>query len=130
MQTNSNINNINIEGSATIFVVRDLPRSIAFYRDSLGFTVAFTYGEPPMYAGVERGELLIHLQAAAHTKRQPGHAAFYAFVDDLDALFEEFKTKGVELPNAPKDYPYGMRDFYFFDPDGNQLSFGMQAKKK
>jgi len=124
------ISNVKIEGCATIFVVRDLSRSVAFYRDSLGFAVGFMYGEPPMYAGVERGELLIHLQAAAHTKRQPGQGAFYAFVEDVDAMFEEFKTRGVDLPNAPKDYPYGMRDFFFFDPDGNQLSFGTQVKKK
>ena len=120
-----------IEGSATIFVVRDLQASISFYRDLLGFHLEFTYGQPPMYAGVERGSLLIHLQLQSdRTKRQPGHGAFYAFVDDVDGLYAEFKAKGVTLPNEPRDYPYGMRDFFFFDPDGNQLSFGAGAKGK
>ncbi len=30
--------------------------------------------------------------------------------------------------NAPKDYPYGMRDFNVLDLDGNELCFGMQTK--
>jgi len=33
------------------------------------------------------------------------------------------------VPVAPKDYPYGMRDFDAFDLDGNQLSFGSEIKR-
>lgn len=118
-----------IEGGATIFVVRDLPRSIEYFRDVLGFHVEFTYGNPPAYAGVERGGLLIHLQSADHTKRrQPGQAAVYAFADNVDTLFEELKTNGAKILQPPKDYPYGMRDFIIADLDENQLSFGMQSK--
>jgi uncharacterized glyoxalase superfamily protein PhnB len=117
-----------IEGTATIFVVRDLQRSIEHYRDVLGFHVEFIYGQPPFYAGVERDHLLIHLQASEHTKRQPGHGAIYAFTDNVDALYDELKAKGANTPQSPKDYPYGMRDFSITDIDGNQLSFGTQSK--
>jgi catechol 2,3-dioxygenase-like lactoylglutathione lyase family enzyme len=61
-------------GSATVFVVQDVLRSVAHYRDVLGFRVEFTYGEPTFYAGVERDAVLIHLEAASETKRQPGQA--------------------------------------------------------
>jgi uncharacterized glyoxalase superfamily protein PhnB len=117
-----------IEGAATIFVVRDLLRSIEHYRDVLGFHVEFTYGEPAFYAGVERDHLLIHLQASQRTKRQPGHGAIYAFTDNVDTLFEELQPKGATILQPPKDYPYGMRDFSITDIDGNQLSFGTQSK--
>ena len=117
-----------VEGAATIFVVRDLPRSLQHFRDILGFHEGFTYGSPPWYASVERGGLIIHLQAGDHTKRQPGHAAVYAFTDNVDALYEELRSKGANVLQAPKDYPYGMRDFSVADPDGNQLTFGMESK--
>ena len=118
-----------VEGAATILVVRDLPRSLQHFRDILGFHEGFTYGNPPWYAGVERGGLIIHLQACDRTKRQPGHAAVYAFTDNVDALYEELRSKGANVLQAPKDYSYGMRDFSVTDPDGNQLSFGMESKK-
>ena len=113
---------------ATIFVVRDIARSLEHYRDALGFRVEFTYGDPTFYAGVERDNVLIHLQAAADTKRQPGQSAVYVFVSDVDALHEELRSRGANVQKAPQDYPYGMRDFDVADLDGNHLSFGMESK--
>ena len=115
---------------ATIFVVQDVTRSIQHYRDALGFRVEFTYGEPAFYAGVERDNVLIHLQAASDTKRQPGQGAVYVFVTDVDALYQELTSRGANTLQAPKDYPYGMRDFEAVDLDGNQLSFGMESKSQ
>ena len=36
-------------GAATLFVVRDVLRSVEHYRDALGFRTEFTYGEPTFY---------------------------------------------------------------------------------
>jgi uncharacterized glyoxalase superfamily protein PhnB len=71
--------------------------------------------------------VLIHLQAASDTKRQPGHGAVNVFVTDVDALYQELKSRGVRILHEPKDYPYGMRDFDVLDLDGNQLTFGMES---
>ncbi len=116
-------------GAATLFVVQDVLRSVEYYRDVLGFRTEFTYGEPTFYAGVERDAVIIHLQAADRTKRHPGHGAVNVFVTDVDALYEELKSRGARLLNEPKDYPYGMRDFDLNDLDGNHLCFGMESKR-
>jgi len=119
---------VSLVGAATVFVVSDVLRSVAHYRDVLGFQVEFTYGEPTFYAGVERGGVLIHLQAAGETKRQPGQGAVNVFVTDVDALYGELNSRGARTLNEPKDYPYGMRDFDVHDLDGNQLCFGMESR--
>jgi uncharacterized glyoxalase superfamily protein PhnB len=115
-------------GAATLFVVQDVLGSVAHYRDVLGFEVGFTYGEPTFYAGVERDEVGIHLQAAYQTKRHVGQGAVNVFVTEVDALYEELKTRGARVLSAPKDYAYGMRDFDVEDLDGNRLTFGMSTK--
>ena len=119
-----------LHGGAPVFVVRDVVMSVAYYRDALGFDTEFLYGEPTFYAGVERGNVLIHLQAAHESKRAPGQMAINVFVSDVDALYEELKGRGAKLLNAPKDYAYGMRDFDAIDLDGNQLCFGMESKRR
>lgn len=115
-------------GSATVFVVQDVLRSVEHYRDVLGFQTEFTYGEPTFYAGVDRDGVTIHLQAAGETKRQPGQGALNVFVTDVDALYAELKARGARALDEPKDYPYGMRDFNVLDLDGNELCFGMESK--
>jgi len=114
--------------SAPVLVVQDVLRAVAHYRDVLGFHTEFTYGEPTFYAGVERDGVMIHLQAADKTQRAPGHGAVNVFVTDVDALYQELKSRGANTLNEPKDYPYGMRDFDVTDLDGNQLCFGMESK--
>jgi len=115
-------------GAATVLVVQDVLRSVEYYRDVLGFRTEFVYGQPTFYAGVERDGVVIHLQAARKTQRQPGQGAVNIFVTDVDALYQELKSRGARTLNEPKDYPYGMRDFDIHDLDGNQLCFGMESK--
>ena len=125
----ANPTTVSLLGGATVFVVEDVLRSVQHYCDVLGFHTEFTYGEPTFYAGVERDGVLIHLQAASETKRQPGHGALNVFVTDVDALYHELQSKGARTVKEPKDYPYGMRDFDIHDLDGNQLCFGMESKQ-
>ena len=126
----ANPTTVSLLGGATVFVVEDVLRSVQHYCDVLGFHTEFTYGEPTFYAGVERDGVLIHLQAASETKRQPGHGALNVFVTDVDALYHELQAKGATTVKEPKDYPYGMRDFDIHDLDGNQLCFGMESKQR
>ena len=120
---------VSLLGSATVFVVKDVLRSVQHYCEVLGFHTEFFYDEPTFYAGVERDGVLIHLQAASETKRQPGHGAVNVFVTDVDALYRELQSKGAGTLKEPKDYSYGMRDFDIHDLDGNQLCFGMESKQ-
>jgi uncharacterized glyoxalase superfamily protein PhnB len=124
----TNPSEVSLCRAATVFVVQDVLRSVEHYCDILGFHTQFTYGEPTFYAGVERDDLVIHLQAASETKRQMGQGAVYVFVTDVDALYQELQSRGARTLNEPKDYPYGMRDFNINDIDGNQLCFGMESK--
>lgn len=113
--------------AATLFVVGDVLKSVAHYRDILGFDVAFTYGEPVFYGGVTRDDVTIHFQAAHRTKRAAGHGAVNIFVTEVDALHAELASRGALIVQPPGDRPYGMRDFDLDDPDGNRLTFGMEA---
>lgn len=118
---------VGFQAAAAVFVVNEVAKSVAHYQDVLGFHVEFTYGEPPSYAGVERGATLIHLQAAADAERRPGQAAVYVFVTDVDALHAELRSRGARILAEPNNYPYGMRDFAVADLDGNLLSFGTSS---
>lgn len=115
-------------GLAPVFVVRDIDASVAWYRDVLGFEVAFLYGEPTYYAGVCRDDVTVHMQAAGATTRQPGQSAANVFTADVDAYYAEITGRGARALTPPEDRPYGMRDFDILDPDGNSMCFGTERR--
>ena len=114
---------------AAVFVVRDLEASLAYYRDALGFDLAFRWGEPTSYVGVRRGRVTIHLQIASQTTRPLGGSQLSIFVGDADALHRELVQRGARILEPPASYPYGMRDFDVADLDGNLIVFGSPERE-
>jgi catechol 2,3-dioxygenase-like lactoylglutathione lyase family enzyme len=114
-------------GAATVFVVRDITKSIEHYRDALGFSVTFQHGNPTFYACLCRDEVALHLLAAHETKRLPGNGGICVFVKDVDRVHADLTSRGANVIKAPQNYDYGMRDFDVVDPDGNHLTFGIES---
>src|SRR5258708_40217729 len=114
-----------MRASTTVFTVTNVTESAAYYRDKLGFDIAFQYGEPTFYIGLCSGGVTLHLIAAAKAPRPPGHRAVSIFVDDVDALHGELVKRGATVLTAPQDSDYGRRDFDVGALDGNMNSFGI-----
>jgi catechol 2,3-dioxygenase-like lactoylglutathione lyase family enzyme len=90
-----------MHGSTTVLTVKDIMESLAYYRDKLGFDVAFEYGKPTFYVGLCSGEVTLHLVAASQTPRLPGHGAVTIFVDDVDALHADLVKRGAKVARRP-----------------------------
>ena len=106
--------------STTVFQVADIEVAVAFYRDTLGFTVDFRYDN---YAGVYLGELQLHLCAHTIWSRPVGGGAVVIIADEVDTYCATIKQRGAPILLEPTDEPYGLRDFVTRDPDGNILTF-------
>jgi catechol 2,3-dioxygenase-like lactoylglutathione lyase family enzyme len=118
-----------MHNAITVMTVTDLAQSVVYYRDTLGFDVAFQYGEPAFYAGLFSGKVQLHLIAVDRTTRQAGNGAVAIIVDDVDALHAGLQKRGARIVKAPANQPYGLRDFDVADLDGNMLFFGMETPK-
>ena len=114
---------------ATLFV-SDLRASCRFFEEVLGFTTAFTYGEPPFYGQVARDGVPINLRYvcdpvfAGDIREREELLSAQVGVSGVKALYEEFKAKGAVFHQGVKRHPWGAIDFVVKDPDGNLISFG------
>jgi catechol 2,3-dioxygenase-like lactoylglutathione lyase family enzyme len=118
-----------MRGSTTVFTVSDVMASLAYYRDKLGFDVAFEYGAPTFSVGLCSGDVTLHLIAATKTPRQADHGAACIFVDDVDALHTDLTKRGAKVIKAPANQDYGLRDFDVADLDSNMIFFGAEIPK-
>lgn len=51
------------------------------------------------------------------------HICLAFTVEDVDAEFERLKNLGVEITEVPTVRPWGAKNMYFNDPDGNSIVF-------
>lgn len=109
--------------------VDDVGRALAFYHGHLGLTVEVQAA--PAFALIRIGSGTIGLLSTAvaaedgaqqmtPAQKQAIHVEFST--DDLDALYEELKAKGVVFHQPPHDEPWE-RSMTAFDPDGYSVEF-------
>ena len=121
--------------AAPLFVVRNVPETLAFYRDRLGFEVTFEGPEPEdiFFGIVERGQAMFMFKAVGvepvpnHTRDvQQGIASWdaYVYVPDPDALAAEFQARGVSFFRPLHDNSDNLRGFEIADVNGYVLYFG------
>ncbi|MGI9388037.1 MAG: glyoxalase superfamily protein [Methyloligellaceae bacterium] len=110
--------------SMPVLEVTDMERSVAFYRDKLGFHVS-TSGEPASFVLMQRGTVSIALDQSQRERAANNQWwAAYIYVADARKVRDEFAGNGVAIHRAIEDMPYGCRDFDVMDPDGYILGFG------
>lgn len=114
---------------ATVFLpVADQDRSLAFFRDQLGFDVRSdtTYGEGARWVEVAPpgSTTVIALNGPSDQRPgfEPGAMAPFSFdTDDLDAAMAVLAGRGVDFDEPMRLPPPVPPMVYFRDPDGNQL---------
>jgi uncharacterized glyoxalase superfamily protein PhnB len=112
------------------FFTTDIPGTLAYYKDKLGFECLGTWQDPPVYAIVARDQQAIHLRCAEPPTANPDKYAdelldAYLLVEDVDALHAEYAAKSVEFTRELADTPWHSREFVVKDCDGRLLAFGL-----
>jgi catechol 2,3-dioxygenase-like lactoylglutathione lyase family enzyme len=110
------------------YLVRDVARSVAFYREHLGFEVE--HEMLPAFARVRSGDLTLWLAGPASSAARPmpdgsspepgGWNRFVIEVDDLAATVERLRAEAVSFRNEIVSGPGG-KQILVQDPDGNPI---------
>ena len=130
-----------ISSISPFFIVADVPVTLAFYRDKLGFEVMFRGPTPEdeFFGIVGRDGAMIMFKALGEivdgkeilVDPMPNYGRKPAFswdayldVPDPDALAAEFASRGVPFSVPIRNTDDGLRGFEVTDPDGYGLFFG------
>ncbi len=111
------------------FFSTDIARTLAYYKEKLGFECVSTWQDPPVYAIVARDGQAIHFRCAEPPTANAGKYSdelldAYVFVEDVDTLYAEYAARGLEFARELGDTPWQQREFVVKDCDGRLLAFG------
>jgi catechol 2,3-dioxygenase-like lactoylglutathione lyase family enzyme len=101
--------------------VREMERSLAFYRDALGLAVQFASGE---FTFLSAGGISVVLRTAAGLEpAADGRWSELVFhVEDIDAAHRQLRERGVAFRVEPRIVTGDQLAADFRDPDGHVLS--------
>lgn len=124
-----------LTGTVTLLQVFDMPASLHFYRDLLGFSMVqqSQEGDHCGWAWLRHHDAEIMLNTAYEDEFRPPEpdparmlahedTVLYFGCPDVDAAYEHIRSKGVPAPE-PRNATYGMRQLYVRDPDGFGICF-------
>ena len=124
--------NLRVRAISLAITAEDFKKSLAWYRDVLGFHVEMVYpsGNGAM---IVAGEARISLnqddgKKGTRTKAQ-GFRIYLNTAQDVDQVAARIKDAGGKIDNEPSDKPWGVRSFDVTDPDGFGLTVQEPLKK-
>ena len=120
-----------IQRQAAVMFASDLPRTIKYWNEQIGFATHGTFLDPPVFAIMERDANFVMLKQLAkgdtiipYCDRDEGLWNAYFWVDDAASLFDELRKRGAIMDYGLCEQPYGVREFAIRDPDQQTIGFG------
>jgi predicted enzyme related to lactoylglutathione lyase len=113
---------VRFENSAPILRVENMPASLQFYVNALGFQNA-SWGNDN-FTHISRDSAGIYLCQGGQGR---GAAWIWIGVEDAEKLHEEYKARGVAIRLPPTNYPWAL-EMHVEDPDGNVLRMGSEPR--
>jgi catechol 2,3-dioxygenase-like lactoylglutathione lyase family enzyme len=114
--------------------VADVRCAAGFYEKTLGFSIAYLYGEPPFYGLVTRDGVGLNLRWVPSppippvVREQESLLSANIVVDGVKALYLDAQRRGADFAQTLKEQPWGATDFVVRDLDGNRICFASPAR--
>ncbi|MFV2087916.1 VOC family protein [Micromonospora sp. LOL_021] len=120
----------------------DIARMIAFYRDNLGFTEVYRFPETgtAVFGTVVKGDFYLTFVTYEQIRSSTGiNRIFPGYLRqfditvlvqtpaEVDAMVTAMAATGVQVLMAPTDQPWGERQAYVTDPEGNLVQISTHS---
>ena len=113
--------------------VRDIQKSIVWYRDVAAFMVDETWDRDGTIIGatLKAGEVELWLSQDDGSKgrdrvKGEGFSLTFTTVQDVVLFANDIKSRGGVLEMEPQDMPWGVKMFAIRDPDGFKICFARE----
>jgi len=115
--------------------VEDVEKMVHFYRDILGFETDWDGGPFAQFKVKDGGLFLFDRKQFAESMNQPYEPAKGVNLTmeigigvptkaDVDSEYARLKAWGVRFAQEPITHPWGQRNFWILDPEGNYIEVG------
>jgi uncharacterized glyoxalase superfamily protein PhnB len=103
--------------------VRNVEETVKWYKENLGFTEEWFYGNPVTDGGCRRDEMRVIFGIGSNPFEPPKDISLILFVENVEEIYSEVQQRGLPVYRSLKTYDYGIKEFSILDCNGYQLRF-------
>ncbi len=112
-----------VTGSSPIFVASDILETVRFYKEVLGFTSSWTWGEPPTFGAATIGKVTVMFGLNPELAAQSEGQGHWFDVENVNGLHAKHQALGADIISPIDDKPWGRREYTVRDINGYHLRF-------
>jgi uncharacterized glyoxalase superfamily protein PhnB len=116
---------MHLKQTVPVIATADIRSTLAYFKEVLDFKVHFIFGDPPVYAGIERDGVLLYLsedaKLATTMRTFDLHPEIFLWVSGVDEAFEEHRRRGAKIVEEISARPWDARQYVIEEPNGYYL---------
>jgi catechol 2,3-dioxygenase-like lactoylglutathione lyase family enzyme len=117
-----------------VVATSDVAGTVRYFEQTLGFKQQWTWGDPPVYAGVRAGDALLYVThdadlASTIQERQLAPDIFL-WVTDIDSVYAQHRAAKADIAEELTMRPWGVRQYVVREPNGYRLKVAESQKEK
>jgi uncharacterized glyoxalase superfamily protein PhnB len=115
----------NYSAAVPVIATADVSSTVRYFEQTLGFTQQWTWGDPPVYAGVKAGCANIYIthdpDTAAAIKERRLAPDIFLWVNHIDQVYDQHRAKNADIVEQLTARPWGVRQYVVREPNGYHL---------
>lgn len=124
---------MNYSTAVPVISTTDVAATIAYWERTLGFEQQWTWGDPPVYAGIKAGGALLYITHDPHfaSEVQERQLApdIFLWVSGIEQVYQEHRERGAEILEELKERPWASASTWFASPTATTSKLRSPAKK-
>ena len=115
----------NFSSAVPVIATADVSNTIRYFEQTLGFEQQWTWGDPPVYAGLKAGSAILYVthdpDTAAAIKERRLAPDIFLWVNQIDQVYDRHRAKNADIVEELTARPWGVRQYVVREPNGYHL---------
>jgi len=115
----------NYSAAVPVIATADVSSTVRYFEQTLGFQQQWTWGDPPVYAGVKAGSAILYIthdpDTAAAIKERRLAPDVFLWVNQIEQVHDQHRARNADIVEELTARPWGVRQYVVREPNGYHL---------
>jgi len=115
----------NYSSAVPVIATADVSNTVRYFEQTLGFEQQWTWGDPPVYAGLKAGSAILYIthdpDTAAAIRDRSLAPDIFLWVNQIDQVYDRHRAANANIVEELAARPWGVRQYVVREPNGYHL---------